>query len=233
MEELDLKELLTLFWNKKVTMLLIVAVFIAIGIIYTIAFVTPMYTSSTSLVLATSQDSSKSNTITTTDITLNSNLVSTYSEIVKSKKVVRQVISNLGIDIEEDTLRKNIAVTSVKDTELIEISVSDMYASNAAKIANEMAKVFIDEVEGIYNIDNVYILDEAEPDDMPSNVNHIKDVIIFTFIGIVVAVMYVLVLNMLDTTIKTAEDIERQFKIPVLASIPLYSFEIEKGGKKK
>ena len=112
MEELDSKEL---------TMLLIVAVFIAIGIIYTIAFVTPMYTSSTSLVLATSQNSSKTNTITTTDITLNSNLVSTYSEIVKSKKVVRQVISNLGIDIEEEDLRENITVSSVEDTELIEI----------------------------------------------------------------------------------------------------------------
>jgi len=55
----------------------------------------------------------------------------------------------------------------------------------------------------------------------------------FTFIGLVVAVLYVLVLNMLDTTIKTAEEVERQFKVPVLASIPMYNFELEKGGKRK
>ena len=55
----------------------------------------------------------------------------------------------------------------------------------------------------------------------------------FTLIGLVVSVIYIFILNMLDTTIKTVEDIEIQFKIPVLASIPLYSFEIEKGGKKK
>ena len=45
--------------------------------------------------------------------------------------------------------------------------------------------------------------------------------------------MYVLVLNMLDTTVKTAEEIEKQFKVPVLASIPVYSLDFDKGGKKK
>ena len=57
---------------------------------------------------------------------------------------------------------------------------------------------------------------------------------IFTFIGLVIAAGYVLVANMLDTTIKTAEEVEKEFKIPVLATIPLYNFEPakNKGGKK-
>ena len=45
--------------------------------------------------------------------------------------------------------------------------------------------------------------------------------------------MYILVLNMLDTTIKTAEEVETQFKVPVLASIPVYSLDLDKGGKRK
>lgn len=234
MEELDLKELLMLFWNKKVKILLIVAIFIAIGIIYTIGFVTPMYTSSTTLILTTSENSSQStSTITTTDITLNSKLVSTYSELVKSKKVIRQVISNLGIDIDEGELKNNITVSSVKNTELIEISVTNQYAANSPKIANEIAKVFAKEVSAKYNINNVQVWDEAEISNTPSNVNHLKDIIIFAFIGVVVAVIYVLLVNMLDTTIKTAEEVEKEFKIPVLASIPMYNFETEKGGKKR
>ena len=235
MEELDLKELLMLFWNKKIKILLIVAIFILIGAIYTIGFVTPMYTSSTTLVLATSNNSASPNTITTTDITLNSNLVSTYSELVKSKDVRRKVISNLGIDMDEEELKNNITVSSVKNTELIEISVVDKYATNAAKIANEIAKVFSDKVAEIYNINNVQVVDEAEVNNTPSNINHVKDIVIFAFIGVVVAVMYVLIANMLDTTIKTAEEVEKQFKVPVLASIPLYNFEPVKGkgGKKK
>ena len=232
MEELDLKELLTLFWNKKVKILLIVAIFALIGIIYTIGFVTPTYTSSTTLILASS-GSTTSNTITTTDITLNSKLVSTYSLLVQSKSVLGPVISNLGINVGEEELKNNITVSQEKDAEIIRISVTNKEPATAAKIANETAKVFIERVSEIYKINNVQVVDEAEIETSPSNVNHAKDVMIFTFIGIVVAVMYVLIANMLDTTIKSAEEVERQFKVPVLASIPLYNFEPVKGGKKK
>ena len=54
MEELDLKELFEIFWSKKVQIILIILIFAVIGIIYTMGFVTPVYTSSTTLVLATS-----------------------------------------------------------------------------------------------------------------------------------------------------------------------------------
>lgn len=235
MEELDLKELLMLFWNKKIKILLIVAIFMLIVIIYTIGFVTPVYTSSTTLLLAASGSSTdKSNTITTTDITLNSKLVSTYSTLVQSKSVLRQVISNVGIDLDEEELKKNITVSQEKDTEIILISVTNVNASTAEKVANETAKVFIERVSDIYKINNVQVVDQAEVSTSPSNINHAKDIIIFTFVGVIVAVMYVLIANMLDTTIKSAEEVEKEFKVPVLASIPLYNFEpVKKGGKKK
>ena len=234
MEELDLKELLILFWHKKTQIILIIMLFAIVGVLYTLGFVTPLYTSSTTLVLATSDDSAQStNTITTTDVTLNSKLVSTYSELVKSKNVLRQVISNLGMNLNENSLRNSITVSSVKDTELIEISVTNANASNAAKIANEIATVFAEKVADIYNINNVHVVDKAEVSSQPSNINHLKDVTIFIFIGIVVAIMYVLLVNILDTTVKTAEEIEKQFDIPVLAQIPLHNFDAKKGGKRK
>ena len=153
MEEIDLKEFVMLFWNRKVSIILITIIFMLIGIIYSVGFVTPKYTSSTTLLLATSESAnSKTNTITTSDITLNSKLVSTYSELVKSKNVTRQVISNLGINETEDELRDNITVSSVKDTELIKISVTDKNATNAYNVANEIAKVFTQKVSEIYNI---------------------------------------------------------------------------------
>ncbi len=236
MEELDLKELFNIFWNKKTQIILIIAIFTVIGIIYTIGFVTPMYSSSTTLVLATADNKTgaeAANSITATEVTINSKLVSTYSELVKSKNILRQVISNLGINVSEDELRKNITVTSVKDTELIEITVSNRDATYATKIANEIAKVFTEKVKEIYNINNVHIVDEAEVSDVPSNINHTKDVIIFAFIGFVIAVAYVLIANMLDTTIKSPEDIEKGFGLPVIALIPLIeNFDIERGGKR-
>ena len=236
MEELDLKELFQMFWNKKIYILLITLIFIVIGIIYTIGFVTPIYTSSTTLVLAASDKTTEANkptsTITTTDVTLNSKLVETYRVILQTNDVLREVISNLGINISEEEIKNNITVSSVENTEVIKISVNNQNATNAAKITNEIAKVFSKKVGEIYNINNVYVLDEAEVSTNPSNINHTKDIVIFALIGIVISVMYVLVANMLDTTIKTQEDIEKAIKIPVLATIPIYNLEMEKLKKK-
>ena len=235
MEELDLKELFEIFWNKKIQILLIVLIFMIIGFIYTMVFVTPKYQSSTTLLLVQAdkqQENATNAEITATDITLNSKLVSTYSELIKSKSVIRTVISNLNMQLDEDTVRNNVSVTSVKDTEIIEITVTNTNPSYAEKIANEIAKVFTQKVAEIYNINNVNVVDEAEVETNPYNINHIKDVTIFAFIGLVVAAIYVLLSNMLDTTIKTQEDVEKLFKLPVLANIPLYDYENEKGGKK-
>ena len=236
MDEIDLKELLSLFWSKKTQIILIILIFMLIGVIYTVGFVTPKYTSSTTLLLATSENSTtKSSTITTTDITLNSKLVSTYTLLIQSKSVLSQVISNLQMDISEEELKNSITVTQEKDTEIIKISVTNENAATAEKLTNEVAKIFMQKVQEIYKINNVQVVDKAELETEPSNINHSKDILIFTFVGLVVAVGYVLIANMLDTTIKSAEEVEKQFKVPVLASIPLYNFEPvkSKGGKKK
>lgn len=237
MEELDLKELLSLFWSKIFQIILIVLITTGIGIIYSYGFTTPKYSSSTTLVLTGSEqknDKEVTNSITTTDVTLNSKLVSTYSELVKSSKVLRQVISNLNIDVNEEDLRKNVTVNSVEDTEVIKITVTNENAVYSAKIANEIAKIFSNMVSEIYNINNIYIVDEAEVSSIPSNIHHSKDILIFAFLGLVIAVMYVLVANMLDTTIKTPEDVEKGVGLPVLVTIPLIdNFGIEKGGKRK
>lgn len=240
MEELDLKELFNIFWSKKIPIILLVLIFAVLGFIYTMTMVTPMYTASTTLVLASSNSgegstTSTTNSITTTDVTLNSKLVSTYSVLVRSKDVLVQVISNLGIDISWEDLRNNVTVSSVEDTEVLEISVTNLNPEYAADIANEIAKVFTDKVGEIYNINNVHVVDEAETPNEPSNINYQKNIVIFAFIGAVIAVLYVLIANMLDTTIKTADDIEKQFKLPVLASIPMHGTEMQKkkrGGKK-
>ena len=237
MEELDLKELFNMFWARKVYIVLIVLIFMVIGIIYSYLFVSPEYKSYTTLLLATSTEGTNSETITSTDISLNNNLVATYSELIKSKKVIRQVIDNLGIDISEGTLEKNISVSAVKSTQLIQIDVVNSDPEQARIIADELAKVFTKEVAEIYKMNNVHVVDKAEKDTTPYNINHTKDIAIFAFIGLVVAGMYVLIANMLDTTVKNKEDVERKLGLTVLVSIPACNFDempkaMKKGGRK-
>lgn len=224
MEEIDLKQLVNIFWNKKIQIICVVIIFMIIGTIYSFIFITPKYKSYTSLVLAKSDGISgtvEESTITQTDVSLNQKLVSTYSELVKSKNVLREVIKNLNINEDEERLKENITVSAVKNTELIQITVTNYYPDRARDIANEIAKVFTKKVGEIYHINNVYIVDEAESSYVPYNIDHIKDILIFMIIGFIVAIVYVLVANLLDTTVKTADDVEKEVDVTVLASIPV------------
>lgn len=239
MEELDLRELIYMFWSKKVQIIVITLLFVIIGGVYSFMFTTPKYKSSTTLVLATLNNETKigktttaasGDAITQTELTLNSNLVSTYSELVKSKAVLRQVISDLDIkDLNEEELKKSVTVNAVKDTELIEISVTSTNSSYPSKIANEIAKVFTAKVAEIYNINNVHVVDKAEVPKTPYNINHIKDLIIFAFIGMVVAAAKILLMNMLDNTVKTEQDVEQVTGMMVLAQIPRINENNKKG----
>ena len=166
--------------------------------------------------------------ISATDLTMNSKLVSTYSELIKRKAILGQVCENLNIpDSNIQELRGKIKVNSAKNTEIIEISVTNKDPNKAAAIANEIAKVFGEKIVEIYNISNVYLLDRAEANAVPSNINHMKDVVIFAFIGLVIAAVYVLIANMLDNTIKTEQDVEATTELLVLSSIPNYDVEIK------
>lgn len=226
MEELDLKELFSMFWTRKVYIILITLIFIVIGAIYSYVFVAPKYMSYTTLLLATSsEDTSKASTITTTDITLNNNLVSTYSELIKSKSVLIPVINNLNINKTEDALKEAITVSARKNTQIIEIDVVDSNPTEAKIIADEIAKVFMTQVSDIYKINNVHVVDEAEITTTPYNINHVKDIVMFAFIGLVVACIYVILANMLDTTVKNKEDVEKKLGLTVLTTIPLNNFD--------
>ncbi len=230
MEEIDIKELIHIFWSKKLSIFIIVLIFIIIGSIYTLKFTTPLYSSTTTLLLVASSNDEQNTTITQTDLNVNTKLISTYSKLIKSKNVLEDVIKNLNLDIEEETLKEAIKVKSIQKTDIIEIAVENEEATKAALIANEIAKVFSEKVKELYKIENIRVINEADVEIEPSNINHKKDLLLFTLIGIVAAVMYILITNLFDKTVKTPEDIEKEFNLPVLASIPNYESDKSKGG---
>ena len=175
MEEINLKEVYSYFKTKILWILLAVIVIVVIGNIYTILTRTPMYQSNTTIVLVGESKKEYSQT----DSILNQNLISTYSEIIKSRKVLSQVIDNLDLKMSTEELSQNITTSSVEDTELIKITVSNKNAKTARKITDEVAEVFSDEIKDIYNLENVAIIDKAELAKSPYNVNYIKDNVIY------------------------------------------------------
>ena len=97
MEELDLKELLTCVWRKKISIIVIVVISIIVGCIYTNNYTTPLYKSSATIILGkisstvTGKTLDENITISESDLALNSNLILTYSELIKSRSVMAEV----------------------------------------------------------------------------------------------------------------------------------------------
>ena len=231
MEEIDLKDLFTLFWEKRNLIITIVLIFIILGLIYTMFLVAPKYTSTTKLVLVSGNEAT--NTITSSDLSINSNLVSTYREIVTSDSVLDRVIQNLNLtDVTVEELKSSITVSEVEDAEVLQIAVENIDSRAAQTITNEIADVFIERAAELYNINNIRVLDEAKEETAPSNVNHLKDLVIFTAIGVIISVGYILVVNMLDNSVKNAEEVEKNIKVPVLATIPIKQNARKRGGKR-
>lgn len=231
MEELDLKKLVGIFWNKRLHIIVITLIAVIIGTIYSFYFVIPKYQSYTTLVLvkATEDEETKTKTITSSDVGLAKSLIGTYSELVKCKLILRPTINNLQINESEETLMRKVTVTEINDTEMLKITVKDEDPVKAMKIANELTKVFAEKVSEMY-VDNVYILDEAEESITPYNINHRKDILIFFVIGLVLSAAYVVISNMFDTTIKDSDDIENNVELTTLVSIPFVNDEKQKGG---
>lgn len=220
MEEIDIKEILSFFLSKIYIVVIITFCCVVISMIYGLFLKTPMYRSSTTLVLAGSNIESSETTITQGEITLNQKLVSTYREIIKSRLILEQVIDNLNLNRSVESLSGGVTVTSESDTELIRITVSDKDANTAKNIANEIASVFSKEIVEIYNIKNCRVIDKAYTAVAPYNINFVKQLLITLVIAFLLSCIDIFILYYFDTTIKSTEDIERKICLPILGSIP-------------
>ena len=115
------------------------------------------------------------------ELNLNTRILTSSSVIATSQKVANKVLENLDMNITAKELISSIVVTPVAESNSLTIAVTNSDAEMAAKIANEVAKVFIDEVKEIYNAENYYILDEAEVSTAPTNsVSPLKNIVIFS-----------------------------------------------------
>ena len=165
------------------------------GYIYSTTFVTPLYQSSAKIILVKQESSNvkqelanligaNTGELTTNDITLNQKLVSTYSEIIKSRAVLTVVKENQKLDKDVAELARSITVSPVKDTEVINISVKTDSAKEAALVANELVSVFTEEVKRIYGIENVQVVDKAIANETPVNIATLKNMAIFTLAAV-------------------------------------------------
>lgn len=223
MEEIDLKELFEFIKNKLGLLIIITVGICLLGCVYGLFLQKPMYKSYTTIILSGSDSQ-----ITQSELSLSKSLVDTYAEIVKSRRVLEKVIEELNLDTTYEKLSNKISVTSVNNTEIIKIIVTDTDPTEAKNIANVTANYFTKEVVDLYKVNNVNVLDEANTTNIPYNINVAKQIIIYLFIGFIIGAGVLFIIFYFDRTIKSAEQVEQKIKLPILGSVE----EFNKGGKK-
>ena len=227
MEEINLRDLLIYFRKHLVLFFAMVMLCVSAGTAYTILVQKPEYKSRATIILS----SDKSKTTVQSEITANKNLIETYTEVVKSHRVLDRVIQENNLTESYDGLVSKINVSSLKDTEIISISVVDANAYRSYELANEVADIFKEEISQIYNDTSVNILDHAVEPRSPYNIDVVKQEIIYTVAGMVLGFGIILVLFYFDRTIKTTEQIDEIFKLPIFGQV--HKLETNKQKKKR
>lgn len=219
MEEIDIKDFLGYLKKFLIPMIVVAVLATGASIFYNLTIKTPMYKTSTTVVLAQSTSETAAASVTLNDISINQKLVATYTEIVKSKLVLEQVINDLKLDTTAEKLAKHVTVAAIEDTEILKITVEDDNRIAAAQIANKIADVFTKEIVNIYQLNNVSVIDVAQVTDKQSNNTTVRDAIIAALISIFGISAIAFIIYYFDDTIKYNEDLEKKINLPIAGKV--------------
>ncbi|WP_088188389.1 Wzz/FepE/Etk N-terminal domain-containing protein [Desulfosporosinus sp. FKA] len=149
-------------------------------------------------------------------------LAKTYASIAQSRTVEQNVINDLNLPLTVEQLDKMVSIKPVNTTEILEIQIDNTDPKLAASIANTMASEFSQAVINIKKVDSVSIVDKAVTPDKPVKPNKKLNILIAFVVGLMAAVGLAFLLEYMDNSVKTSEDLEKLLDIPVLGVIPNY-----------
>jgi len=218
--DLDLREIFNIIKKRKKMIAFITLLATLASGIFSFFLITPIYDASTEI-LVNKSENEQGSVYNINDINTDLKLISTYSVIIKSPRIIDIVIEEFDLDINQEELVNKIKVNTVKDSQVMKITVEDPDQQEAARMANAIAAVFKREIVNIMNVDNVQILTEAknEIDPTPVKPNTTLNIAIAFVLGLMLSVGLSFLLEYLDNTIKTEEEVERLLGYPVLGII--------------
>ncbi|MFP7470585.1 Wzz/FepE/Etk N-terminal domain-containing protein [Niallia taxi] len=218
-ETISLKELFHTL-KKRITLIISITLLaMIVSAVVSYFVLTPEYKSSTQiLVNQTKDDQSVYNY---NEVQTNVQLISTYSVIIKSAAILNNVKNDLDLDFSVSDLNDKITVESAQNSQIMTVSVTDPDPALALNIANKTAEVFEKEIKEIMSVDNVSILPLAndQENQSPVSPNPPLNIVIAAVIGLLIGIGIAFLLDYLDNTVKTEQDIEKLLELPVLGAI--------------
>lgn len=227
---IDLAELFSVLWSKIYLIILVGLIAALAAFAGTKIFITPEYTSSTSMYMLTRSQSG--GTITSSDLQTGTQLTQDYMEMVKSRSVLEQVISVLNLDMSTQELSSSVATENKTNTRILTISVSNEDPELVQEIANTLRETVSVKIREIMEIDAVNTIEEANLPSAPSSPNVMRNTMLGGILGVLITAGILVIIFLFDDTIKTPDDVEHYLGLNVLTSIPVTEGE-EKGKKTK
>nr|WP_309098420.1 Wzz/FepE/Etk N-terminal domain-containing protein [Fredinandcohnia onubensis] len=223
-ETISLKEIFQTIRKRLWLIIMIAAVAVATVGVMSYFFLTPIYQSSTQILV--NQKTSDQPYLNQSDIRTNIDLINTYNEIIKTPAILDLVKEELNLT---ESLSEIITVGSSNNSQVMKITVQHTNPKTAVDIANTTANVFKEEIVKIMNVDNVSILSPAvlAENPVPVKPNPMLNMAIALVVGLMAGVGLSFLLEYLDNTIKTEQDIEKLLELPVLGAIAQIDLEEE------
>ena len=224
MDEINLGEMFAYFKAKLHILLIIFALIFGLGSFYVFFMQKPKYEATATVIVS----SDKSNANLPGEVATNKNLIDTYTQVVKSHRVLDKVKGDMNTELTYNDMLGMIEVSAIKGTEIINITTTDRDAEFATKMTNKIADHFVKEIAKIYNDRNINVLDSAVTPTEPANIKVVRQEIIAFAAGIIVSVSILFLIFYFDRSVKTSEQVESQLHLPVIGKIHMIDAEKER-----
>lgn len=215
---IDIGELIAALWKKAHIIILAGVVCALAAFLGTKMFITPKYDSVTKIYVISKQNDA---TVTSGDLQTGNMLAKDYMEMVKSRPVLEEVISVLNLDMSTGALLNCITVEAPADTRMIKITVRHEDPKMAKDIADAVRDAASVQIKDVMNIDAVNTVEDGNLPTVKASPSTMKNTVLGGFLGVILAMGIIVLIHVLDDTIKTPDDVERYLELNVLASLPI------------
>ncbi|MCI7775699.1 MAG: Wzz/FepE/Etk N-terminal domain-containing protein [Enorma sp.] len=214
---MTLLELLTLLRKHlKLVIMLPIVCMVAMGLA-SVLMMSDTYTATTDMYVLASSEGSNSSSALSSDLSASQMLTNDVATLLQSDRVMSDAADQLGLP----NLRGyNITVTSESTTRVITLQVTSSDAQGSANVANALADRVSNVAQEVMNVESVNVIDEAPTPEAPSGPNRMLYVAVAAMAGLFAAVAIVVLMDVIDTRVRSAEDVEELLELPVIGRIP-------------
>ncbi|WP_368863198.1 Wzz/FepE/Etk N-terminal domain-containing protein [Staphylococcus hominis] len=215
-DTLDLSKFLSALRKNLKLLILLPIIFVLISALITLFLMKPEYEANTQVLV---NQKEKNSQMMAQEVQSNIQLVNTYSEILKSPRIIDEVAKK-DSEFSSSEIKNMLNVTTQAESQILNVNVKSDSKKNAEKVANTIAKVFKSEMPDIMNVNNVTVLSSANGTAIKVSPKLANNLIIGFILGLFLAVVIIVLKELFDKRIRTEEDVEKELDVPVLGSIP-------------